>query len=106
MRYCVIDVSDVQKPEAEEMEGLRRVRDGSKKVGDNKAVIGNGYHWLNGVMADGEDILPVYSEIYSLEREGKDHTSENSKILGITDRIYEVIARRTKTPYQCKSKRS
>lgn len=61
MRYCVIDVSDVQKPEAEEMEGLSRVRDGSKRAGDNKAVIGNGYHWLNGVMADGEDILPVYS---------------------------------------------
>jgi len=158
MRYCVIDVSDVQKPEAEEMEELSRVRDGSKKVVDNKAVIGNGYYWLNGVMADGEDILLVYSEIYSLDHEGKDHTSENSKTLGITDRIYEVnkeaifvidrgsdrsklikpmlstgkffvirgddkrslrlhtdsmkatnievIARRTKTPYQFKSKRS
>ncbi len=66
------------------------MRDGSKKGGDDKAVIGNGYHWLNGVMADGGEILSVYSELYSLDREGKEHTSENSKILGITDRIYEV----------------
>jgi hypothetical protein len=90
MRYCVIDVSDVQKVEAEEMEGLSRVRDGSKKSGDNKAVIGNGYWWLNGVMADFKGILPVYSELYSLDHEGKEHTSENSKIVGITNRIYEV----------------
>ncbi len=90
MRYCVVDVSDVQKIEAEEMEGLSRVRDGSKKSGDNKAVIGNGYYWLNGVMADRDEILSVYSELYSLDHEGKEHTSENSKILFITDRIYEV----------------
>ena len=90
MRYCVIDVSDIQKVEAEEMEGLSRVRDGSKKDGDKGVVIGNGYWWLNGVMADVEGILPVFSELYSLDYEGKEHTSENSKILGITDRIYEV----------------
>ena len=90
MRYCVIDVSDVQKVEAEEMEGLSKVRDGSKKSCDNKAEIGNGYWWINGVMADSKGILPVYSELYSLDHEGKEHTSENSKILGITNRIYEV----------------
>ena len=90
MRYCVIDLSDVQKPEAEDMEGISRVRDGSKNSGDDKAVIGNGYHWINGVMADGGEILSVYSELYSLEHEGKEHTSENSKILGITDRIHKV----------------
>jgi len=46
MRYCVIDLSDVQKSEAEDMEGLSRVRDGSgsKKCSDIKALIGNGYH--------------------------------------------------------------
>ena len=90
MRYCVLDVSDVQKIESEEMEGLSRVRDGSKKSGDNKAVIGNGYHWINGVMADRDEILSVYSELYSLDHEGKEHTSENSKILGITDKIHAV----------------
>ncbi|MBA7482530.1 hypothetical protein ES707_18021 [subsurface metagenome] len=72
------------------MEGLSRVRDGSKRADDNKVLIGNGYWWLNGVMADGEEILSVYSELYSLDYEGKEHTSENSKILGITDRIHEV----------------
>jgi phosphotransferase system IIB component len=90
MRFCVVDLSDIQKAEAEEMEGLSRVRDGSKSAGSSKIVIGNGYYWLNGVMAEGEEILPVYSEIYSLDCEGKDHTSENSKILGITDMIHEV----------------
>jgi len=90
MRYCVIDLSDVQKSEAEDMEGLSRVRDGSKKCSEKKVLIGNGYHWINGVMADGKDILSVYSELYSLDREGKEHTSENSKILGITDRIHAV----------------
>lgn len=90
MRYCVIDLSDVQKSEAEDMEGISRVRDGSKKSGNDKAVIGNGYHWLNGVMVDGVEILSVYSELYSLDHEGKEHTSENSKILGITDRIHAV----------------
>jgi len=41
-------------------------------------------------MADGKDILSVYSELSSLDYEGKDHTSENSKILRITDRIHEL----------------
>ena len=50
MLYCVVDVNDIQKVEAEETEGLSRVRDGSKNPGDNKAVIGNEYHWLNGDM--------------------------------------------------------
>ena len=90
MRYCVIDLSDVQKAEAEDMEGLSRVRDGSKKSSNKKPVIGNGYYWLNGVMVYGEEILSVYSELYSLDHEGKDHTSENSKILRITDRIHKV----------------
>ena len=30
-RYCVIDGCDIQKPEAKQMEGLGRVRDGSRK---------------------------------------------------------------------------
>ena len=50
MRYCVIDLSDIQKPYAKKMEGLGLVRDGDKS-NRNKPVIGNGYYWLNGVMA-------------------------------------------------------
>jgi hypothetical protein len=88
-RYCVIDLSDIQKPYAGQMEGLSRVRDGDKS-GRDTVSIGNGLYWLNAVMADGNDILPVYGEIYSLDREGKDHVSENSKILGITDMVHEI----------------
>jgi hypothetical protein len=88
-RFCVIDLSDIQKAYAGQMEGLSRVRDGDKSTHD-RVSIGNGLYWLNAVMADGNDILPVYGEIYSLDHEGKGHVSENSKILGITDMIHEI----------------
>jgi hypothetical protein len=78
-RYCVVDVSDIQKPYAEQMEGLGRVRDGDKSK-RGEPVIGNGLYWINGVMVDESEILPVYSEIYGLDHEGRDHTSENTKI--------------------------
>jgi len=90
VRYCVIDGSDIQKPEATKMDGLGRVRDGSKSTWDKKQVIGNGYYWLNTVMADNEEILPVYGDIYSLEREAKDHVSEHTKIHEITDMVCEI----------------
>ena len=51
--YCIIDLSDIQK-----MEGLGRVRDGSKKSPGKEPLIGNGYYWINGVMADDEEIFP------------------------------------------------
>jgi len=34
MRYCIMDVSDVQKPYAVWQEGLGQVRDGSRGDGD------------------------------------------------------------------------
>ena len=86
-RYCVIDGSDIQKLEANQMEGLGRVRDGSKKAQDKKPMIGNGYYWLNGVMVNDEEILSVYSDIYSLEQEAGDHVSEHTKIHEITDMV-------------------
>jgi len=88
-RYCIIDISDIQKPYAEKMEGLGRVRDGDKSV-RGASVIGNGLYWINGVMADESGILPVYSEIYSLDREGRDQVSENSKILAVTDKVHAL----------------
>jgi len=88
-RYCIIDLSDIQKPYAERMEGLCRVRDGDRSSRDT-VVIGNGLYWINGVMADDSGILPVYSEIYGLDHEGREHTSENGKILGITDLVYAL----------------
>lgn len=86
-RYCIIDLSDIQKPYAEQMEGLSRVRDGDKSS-RGEPVIGNGMYWINGVMVDRSEILPVYSELYGLEREGRDHTSENTKILAITEVVH------------------
>ncbi len=71
-------------------EGLGRVRDGSKKAQDKKPVIGNGYYWLNAVMANDKKILPVYEDIYSLEREAKDHMSVHTKINEITDMVHEI----------------
>jgi hypothetical protein len=88
-RYCIVDLSDIQKPYAEKMEGLGRVRDGDKSQG-GEVVIGNGLYWINGVMADDTGILPVYSEIYGLDYEGREHTSENSKILEITDLVHAL----------------
>ena len=88
-RYCIIDLSDIQKPHAEQMEGLGRVRDGDKSRRD-AVVIGNGLYWINGVMADASGILPVYSEIYGLDNEGREHTSENTKILAITEMVHEI----------------
>ena len=88
-RYCIIDLSDIQKPHATKMEGLCRVRDGDKSKRD-AVVIGNGLYWINGVMADTSGILPLYSEIYGLDHEGQEHMSENSKILEITDLVYTL----------------
>ena len=89
-RYCIIDGGDIQKPETKQMEGLGSVRDGSKKTKDKKPVIGKGYYWLNAVLADDEEILPVYGDIYSLEHEAKDHVSEHTKIYEITDEEYHL----------------
>ena len=47
--------------EATKMEELGRVRDRSKKADDKNPVIGNGYYWLNAVMVNDEEILPVYA---------------------------------------------
>lgn len=77
-RFCVIDLSDIQKPEAEAMEGVGIVYDGDlSKSGD--VVTGRGYWWLTGMMVDRDGCLPVYSELYSLEWE---RTGENAKLLG------------------------
>lgn len=89
MRYCIIDLSDIQKRYAETMEGLGRVRDGDAS-GRGEPVIGNGLYWINGVMADTSGLLPVYTEIYGLDHEGHDQVSENTKILGITNLVHTI----------------
>jgi hypothetical protein len=84
MRYCIVDLSDIQKPYARKMEGLSRVRDGSTKE------IGDGYWWLNVVMVDTLGIVPVYSELYSLDQEGKEQASENKKLLEAMEWVHVV----------------
>ncbi len=64
-RYCIIDLSDIQKPYAEQTEGLGRVRDGDKSS-RGEPVIGNGMYWINGVMVDRSEILPVSSVRFKL----------------------------------------
>lgn len=85
-RFCVIDLSDVQKAEATQIEGLALVRDGDKSKKD-KLVLGLGFNWLNAVMADRDGLLPIYSELYSSELEQQ---SENQKIIGIVRKVGEV----------------
>ena len=88
-RYCIIDLSDIQKRYATQMEGLCRVRDGDQST-HKTLVIGNGYWWLNAVMADETGVVPVYSEVYSLDYEGHARTSENTKILGAVRAVHAI----------------
>ena len=88
-RFCIIDLSDIQKLYAAKMEVLGRVRDGDRSDRGN-ALAGNGLYWINGVMADERCILPVYSELCGLDYEGRGHTSENAKILLITDLVQRL----------------
>jgi hypothetical protein len=79
-RYLVLDLSDISKRYAKQMEGLGRVHDGSEDE------ITNGY-WLSnvvGVDKKGDLVVPVYSELYSHEMEV---TSENQKILNAIERV-------------------
>jgi len=77
--YLILDLSDLSKPNAEKMEGLSLVRDGSKSKPGEPSLT-KGYYLCNviGRKASSDVIYPLYSELYSLEKEGK---SENSKIL-------------------------
>lgn len=88
MRYCILDVSDVQKPYARKQEGLARVRDGSRSRGKQQ-VIGMGYWWVNAVMSDGTDLLPVHSELFSVTQEAHDHQSENRKLVEMATRMHQ-----------------
>lgn len=84
MRYCVVDLSDIRKQYARKMEGLARVRDGNKKE------IGDGYWWLNAMMVDAGGMSPVYSELYSLEREADELVSENRKLLETMEWVHAI----------------
>jgi len=84
-----LDLSDLDKPYAKKMEHLALVRDGS--TGEPRS---NGYWLLEVLGADveGEDLIPLYGELYS--QEARDFRSENSQILGAVDRVMEGVGTR------------
>ena len=84
-----LDLSDLDKPYAEKMEYLALVRDGS--TGETKS---KGY-WLIDVLGadvEGEDLIPLYGELYS--QEANDFRSENRQILNAMDRVMEGIGQK------------
>lgn len=84
-----LDLSDLDKRYAQKMEYLALVRDGS--TGETKS---NGY-WLMDVLGadvEGEDLIPLYGELYSQEAEG--FRSENCQILNAIDRVMEGIGQK------------
>jgi hypothetical protein len=84
-----LDLSDLDKPYAEKMEYLALVRDGS--TGERKS---KGY-WLVDVLGadvEGEDLIPLYGELYS--QEANSFRSENRQVLDAVDRVMEGIGQK------------
>ena len=84
-----LDLSDLDKPYAEKMEYLARVRDGS--TGERRS---KGY-WLMDVLGadvEGEDLIPLYGELYSQEAVG--FKSENRQILNAMDCVMKGIGQK------------
>ena len=69
---------------ANKMESIALVRDGS--TGETRS---NGYWLLDilGTDVEGEDLIPLYGELYSQESE--DFKSKNSQILNAVDKVIE-----------------
>jgi len=84
-----LDISDIDKPYAKKMEHLALVRDGS--TGEKRS---RGY-WLISVLGadvEGEDLTPLFGELYSQKAEG--FRSENRQILDTVDRVKGGIGTR------------
>jgi hypothetical protein len=80
-----LDLSDINKPYAKAMEHLAGVWDGSS--GEK----GRGY-WLADVVGadvDGEDVVPLYGELYSQEAE--DFKSENNQLFKAINAVVKGI---------------
>jgi len=84
-----LDLSDLDKPYAEKMEYLALVRDGS--TGERRS---KGYWLLDilGADVEGEDLIPLYGELYS--QEANEFRSENRQILNAIDRVMEGIGQK------------
>jgi hypothetical protein len=80
-----LDLTDINKPYAKKMENLTKIWDGSKKE------ISSGY-WVCEVIAakvEGEELIPLYSKLYSQEAE--DFESENTELLRAIDTVNKGI---------------
>ena len=87
LRYIVFDLGDITKTYAKSMEGLELVHDGSK----GKVSLG---YWLSNIVAvssKGEEIIPLYSELYALKKEQAE-VSENKKIIDSLDFIDDYVS--------------
>jgi hypothetical protein len=83
-----VDLGDVSKPYARKMEHLARVRDGSK------GELSSGY-WLCEIVAadvDGEQITPLYGELYSAKAEH--FISENDQLIRAMEMVRQACPER------------
>jgi hypothetical protein len=85
IKYAMLDLTDIQKKYAVNMEYLDRVRDG------DKGGVGNGYYVLNifGASDDRRNLVPMYSNLYSLKKGAT--SSENKKILKASDTVFKHL---------------
>jgi hypothetical protein len=84
----VLDLSDITKPYAKKMEHLARVHDGST------GNLGMGY-WLCqviGVECSGNEVTPLYGELYSQKAEA--FISENEEILTAVRKVSGGVSQR------------
>jgi len=79
-RFVIIDLSDIRKNYAQQMNGLARVYDGSE------GEVANGFGLCNitAVNDDATMVVPAYSELFSHQAEV---TSENQKILDAKNEV-------------------
>jgi len=85
----VMDLTDIQKPYGEKMEGRKRVWDGSRKeVGDGYWVV-----TVIGVRGEDREIVPLYGELYSLGYGGEAEDSENKRIWKGIERVTQGIGK-------------
>lgn len=84
-----LDIGDIDKPYAKVMEHLAPVRDGS--TGE---VRSDGYWTMQVLGADveGEELVPLYGELYS--QEADDFVSENRQIFKAIDTVVAVLGQR------------
>lgn len=82
----VLDPSEIVKPYAEKMEGLCRVRDGSRSDA-NETVMGDGFWLLQALSVEkgGDNLRPLMLRAWSSE--GDPEFSENKEIINVAETI-------------------